>query len=878
MPKPIWSGLVLRRLMHLAVRASRMFQTAAGSKERLRRRPCAIPATAAEIESLEPRLLLSSIIVSATGDTPNYAANVTVAQLNPAVTPVTLRDAINAVNNTTGDNTITFDPTAFPANQLTTITLGSTLEISQTSGKITIQGPGSGEVDVSGNNQHTVFLIDANVNAEIDAIEISSGSGSIDFPGSTLLSGGGLYNKGTLSLNNDLITKNFTPEGLSPGGGAGVFNLRTLTISNCTISSNSAAGSGGAIANIFGGSMTISDSSISANAAGGVGGGIDNLGTAKLINCTVSSNTSSNAAGGILNLYGNIEVTNCTLAGNIALNNSGGGFLNVGQGAGNGQATITDSTITGNFAKFGGGIEFDPTNIGGFVKLFSTIVAGNRVSLSDSTPSDYSGAAGDASSSHNLIGQGATSGLTNGTNGNLVGSPANPIDPRLGPLADNGGPTQTMALLPGSPALGAGTIFNNNPIVVDQRGVARVAGDVDIGAYQTIGTMNWFTGEYAVSTNGGPPTLASITQSGINLTVNGTSVVSATIASSTQLTVGATTASYADSVINFGSTGSFANQVWTKLDLPANFANLQGNPTHVIQNGNSLTFVDKFGNTSPGTWISPTLLSAFGETVTVGVGKLTWSDGSFWYQNLVLTGTRNGVPTTTIFSVPSQFVVFDYDNGHGSTVHVIETGTNKVIFVDGMQRFSLGSFFNTAQATSDLYPGDAATFSSNGNTVTWQDGYIWTKALAPSSQITLTDYTNPNGVTTHVLQNGTSQVVFVDSLGMISIGQFINATQATDNAYPGDMATFAANTVTWQIGSVVWTATANPPLVITATDSIGGVSHLKLLSASTLVGLNGPLQGIIGTRLNGKINWSNGDVWADFDYNALNAFFEMGTA
>src|SRR4029079_6778379 len=104
-----------------------------------------------------------------------------------------------------------------------------------------------------------------------------------------------------------------------------------------------------------------------------------------------------------------------------------------------------------------------------------------------------------------------------------------------------------------------------------------------------------------------------------------------------------------------------------------------------------------------------------------------WSDGSFWYQNLVLKGTRNGVPTTTIVSVPSQFVVFDYNNGHGATVHVIETGTNNVIFVDGMQRFSVGQVFNTTQATSDLYPGDTATFSSDGNTVTWQDGFVWTK-------------------------------------------------------------------------------------------------------------------------------------------------------
>jgi hypothetical protein len=87
-----------------------------------------------------------------------------------------------------------------------------------------------------------------------------------------------------------------------------------------------------------------------------------------------------------------------------------------------------------------------------------------------------------SSGDYNLIGDGTgMTGLSNGVNGNLVGSAAAPLDPLLGPLQDNGGPTKTHALLAGSPALNAG-----NPSqlgVADQRGVLR-SGGVNIGPYQ----------------------------------------------------------------------------------------------------------------------------------------------------------------------------------------------------------------------------------------------------------------------------------------------------------------------------------------------------------------------------------------------------------
>jgi hypothetical protein len=129
----------------------------------------------------------------------------------------------------------------------------------------------------------------------------------------------------------------------------------------------------------------------------------------------------------------------------------------------------------------------------------------------------------------------------------------------------------------------------------------------------------------------------------------------------------------------------------------------------------------------------------------------------------------------------------------------------------------------------------------------------------------------------HVVQNGTSQLAFVDSLGRTSLGTLLNPTTAQTDLYgAGDLATISGNTVSWQDGSL-WTQTNNVPLTITLTDPNGAVSHVKLTSPTTLIGLDRALQGLTATRLNGKITWSNGAVWDNFDFNAVNALFEMGT-
>src|SRR5262249_26353988 len=127
----------------------------------------------------------------------------------PGAATVTLQDAVHAANNTGGDDTITFDATVFPSNTQTTITLkGGPLELT---GNVTIAGPGAGQVAVSGGNATRVFNVNAGVTAEIDSLTITDGLAQRGLLPAA--QGGGLYNAGRLTLQNDVITGNSLPAG-----------------------------------------------------------------------------------------------------------------------------------------------------------------------------------------------------------------------------------------------------------------------------------------------------------------------------------------------------------------------------------------------------------------------------------------------------------------------------------------------------------------------------------------------------------------------------------------------------------------------------------------------------------------------------------------
>jgi hypothetical protein len=290
--------------------------------------------------------------------------------------------------------------------------------------------------------------------------------------------GGGLYTYGTLTVSNSTLSGNSATD-----NGGGIYNYYgTLTVSNSTLSNNSATDDGGGIFNYFG-TLTVSNSTLNGNSAS-FSGGIDNFVFGKLTvsNSTLTGNSATFGGGGISNdNYSTLTISNSTLSGNSA--REGGGILNATTTFGT--LTVSNSTLTGNSAQGGsyhGGGLFVAF---GSPVLHNTLIAGNFNGATGTTSDDVYGAL-NSGGDYNLIGDGTgMTGLSNGVNGNLVGSASAPIDPLLGPLQDNGGPTLTHALLAGSPAIDAGDPSYTGPPFTDQRGFARVYnGRIDIGAFE----------------------------------------------------------------------------------------------------------------------------------------------------------------------------------------------------------------------------------------------------------------------------------------------------------------------------------------------------------------------------------------------------------
>jgi hypothetical protein len=202
-----------------------------------------------------------------------------------------------------------------------------------------------------------------------------------------------------------------------------------------------------------------------------VGGGVDDGaygGTLNISNCTIANNT-AREGGGIHLQQNTTRIVNSTIAGNTATGPLGGGISNF-----NAALTITNSTITGNssvgtngFGSAGGVL-----NIANTTTVKNTIIAGNSGEHPDvgQTSSSF------LSDGYNLIGK--RDGATGfGVTGDKVGTKAAPLDPKVAPLRNYGGPTQTCRLLPGSPAIDAGAAATDPTtglsLITDQRGFPR---------------------------------------------------------------------------------------------------------------------------------------------------------------------------------------------------------------------------------------------------------------------------------------------------------------------------------------------------------------------------------------------------------------------
>ena len=315
---------------------------------------------------------------------------------------------------------------------------------------VTIAGPGAESLAVDGNGTFRVFhnLISG---VTISGFTITNGSAPGNLGGGVLNEGG---NSATLRLSNCTVSGN------SADFGGGIFNANgILTVSSCTISDNGAGFSGGGIANsAFDGPATliVVDSTISDNSATvNDGGGI------------------INGASGAVVSVASVTVTNSTLSGNSATGN-GGGIANASAPPHLARLTITNSTFSDNSATADGGGIY---NQGGQFQIGNTIL--------------NAGSAGE-----NIFNTGLAASLgynlSSDDGGGILKGPGDQIDtdPILGPLQDNGGPTFTHALLPGSPAIDAGDPAFTPPPAFDQRGPGFdriVNGRIDIGSFEVQG-------------------------------------------------------------------------------------------------------------------------------------------------------------------------------------------------------------------------------------------------------------------------------------------------------------------------------------------------------------------------------------------------------
>ncbi len=252
---------------------------------------------------------------------------------------------------------------------------------------------------------------------------------------------------------------------LQSGNGNAIANFGTLVLTRCVLSNNTrASGSGGAILN-DGGTLTLTQCTLTGNSTTDGGAIYQTTGSMMLTQCTLAGNTAgSNGDGGAIHkVNGAATLTHCTLSGNhAALSGGDGGAITQTFGT----LALTHCTVSGNEAEFGGGI----SNRTGTTTLTHSIVAGNTAIGSGPDIFNQPGATTTG------VGQNIVQGISgSGFSGTFLNAP-----PLLAPLGDYGGPTQTVALLPGSPAREAAP---TSTATSDQRGQP-IFGLPDIGAYE----------------------------------------------------------------------------------------------------------------------------------------------------------------------------------------------------------------------------------------------------------------------------------------------------------------------------------------------------------------------------------------------------------
>jgi beta-glucanase (GH16 family) len=318
--------------------------------------------------------------------------------------------------------------------------------ITLTSGPLTlgknvqIDGSAAPGLTISGNNADRVFIINAGAAVTLSYLTIANGYG--------WQLAGGILNNGSLTLDHAVVTQNrmATNAGDYWQGGGGIYNGdgSTFNLIDSSVTNNQAGWSGGGIYSFFNTTSTILRSTISGNVSNDVGGGIRSLGKFTIINSTLSGNRSTGWHGGaIFHTDGEMEITNTTIAHNT------------------GPDWAPSAIFLGEWGA-----------VVPVLKLTNTLITGNQWYACEQFASG--GTVSLISGGHNLVQDGSC---------NPVASDLIVGEAMIAPLVDNGGPTWTHALLPGSPAIDAAG--DANCPATDQPGITRPQGaHCDIGSYE----------------------------------------------------------------------------------------------------------------------------------------------------------------------------------------------------------------------------------------------------------------------------------------------------------------------------------------------------------------------------------------------------------
>jgi CSLREA domain-containing protein len=407
-------------------------------------------------------MVITAMVLAALPIRPAFAASISVNTTTDEFTSVgtscSLREAIVLANNN-GVSANDCTRTDVGADDIITLQSGQTYTLS-------IAGAGGatvGDLDIgnaAGTSGNLTIQASSDTPATIDASDIDR---VLD------VSAGGNYN---LTLINIIVTNgNTTGQSTTTGGGISFAGTGTLTLINSAVTSNVAtnsAGCGGGIYNNSAATVILTDSTINGNTCsttGADGGGLfkGSGGIVTITNSTFSNNTAADNSGGAYFGAGTVTITNSTFANNTA-GTKGGGFQ------------VGGATVSVEFSTFSGNAANDSLSTGGgavqakagSVTISTSILANSTAGLD----CDKSGT-GTVTLTNSLAEQ----------KGDCSGTPTSTTDPGLGPLMNNGGNTDTMAIGDTSPAYNTAT--SCGAFTTDQRGLTRPQdGFCDLGAFE----------------------------------------------------------------------------------------------------------------------------------------------------------------------------------------------------------------------------------------------------------------------------------------------------------------------------------------------------------------------------------------------------------